>query len=222
MYGLTEAFRSTYLPPEEIEVRPDSIGKAIPNAQVMVVRPDGTECAPGEPGELVHRGVLVSLGYWNDPEASAQRFRPAPRQLPGLPLPERAVWSGDQVRRDDQGYLYFVARQDDMIKTSGYRVSPSEVEEIAYMSGTVAEAAALGVSHPVLGEAIALAVVAHPGAGTGVSEESLIEHCRRHLPNFMVPRRVLFMDHLARSPNGKIDRRFLAESLAGLFEEDGG
>ena len=151
MYGLTEAFRSTYLPPEEIDHRPDSIGKAIPNAEILVVRADGSPCAPGEPGELVHRGSLVAQGYWNDPDKTAERFRPLPGQNPALPLVEMAVWSGDTVRIDQEGFLYFIGRKDDMIKTSGYRVSPTEIEEVLYDSGLVAEAAALGVTHPALG-----------------------------------------------------------------------
>ena len=154
MYGLTESFRSTYLPPSEVDRRPDSIGKAIPNAEVLVVREDGTPCAPGEPGELVHRGALVSLGYWNDPEKTAERFKPAPGQPAGLTMPEMAVWSGDTVRRDEEGFLYFVSRRDEMIKTSGYRVSPTEVEEVIYATGCAGEVAALGIPHPVLGQAI--------------------------------------------------------------------
>ena len=124
MYGLTEAFRSTYLPPAEVDRRPDSIGKAIPFAEVLVVRDDGSPCEAGEPGELVHRGALVALGYWNDAEKTAERFRPSPGQPVGIVHPEIAVWSGDSVRRDSDGFLYFVGRKDDMIKTSGYRVSP--------------------------------------------------------------------------------------------------
>src|SRR4029078_4793027 len=130
MYGLTESFRSTFLPPEEIDRRPDSIGKAIPNAEVLVVREDGSRCAPGEPGELVHRGALVSLGYWNDAERTAERFRPAPGQPSGLMMTEMAVWSGDTGRTAEDGFIYFISRRDEMIKTSGYRVSPTEVEEI--------------------------------------------------------------------------------------------
>lgn len=160
MYGLTEAFRSTYLPPDEVDRRPESMGKAIPNAEIMVVREDGTHCAPGEPGELVHRGVHVALGYWNDPEKTAERYKPAPGQLAGLPVTELAVWSGDTVKMDDEGFLYFVGRRDEMIKTSGYRVSPTEVEEVVYATGLVAEAAAIGVSHPVLGQAVVLVVYA--------------------------------------------------------------
>ena len=115
-----------------------------------MVRPNGELCDTGEPGELVHRGALVSLGYWNDPERTAERFRPAPGQDPALPLTELAVWSGDTVRRDEDGFLYFVGRKDEMIKTSGYRVSPTEVEEVVYASGTVSEAVAIGVPHETI------------------------------------------------------------------------
>ena len=158
MYGLTEAFRSTYLSPEEVDRRPESMGKAIPNAEILVVREDGTPCAPGEPGELVHRGAHVALGYWNDPGKTAERFRPAPGQLAGLPIPELAVWSGDTVKMDDEGFLYFVGRRDEMIKTSGYRVSPTEVEEVVYATVLDTEVAALGVAHPVLGQAVVLEI----------------------------------------------------------------
>jgi acyl-CoA ligase (AMP-forming) (exosortase A-associated) len=217
MYGLTEAFRSTYLPPEEIDRRPDSIGKAIPNAEILVVREDGTPCAPGEPGELVHRGSLVALGYWNDPVKTAERFRPAPGQNPGLPLPELAVWSGDTARMDEDGFLYFIGRKDDMIKTSGYRVSPTEVEEVLYGSGQVAETAALGIPHPALGQAI-VAVI--KPLREMCSESALIAHCKQHLPNFMVPLQIVVRRaDLPRNPNGKIDRKALVEELRGLFPE---
>jgi acyl-CoA ligase (AMP-forming) (exosortase A-associated) len=136
MYGLTEAFRGTYLPPEQLDLRPDSMGKAIPNADILVVRPDGSACDADEPGELVQRGALVALGYWNDPVKTAERFKPLPGQRSELPIAEMAVWSGDTVRRDGEGYLYFVGRRDEMIKTSGYRVSPTEVEEVVYASGS--------------------------------------------------------------------------------------
>ena len=129
MYGLTEAFRSTYLHPSKVDERMGSMGKAIPNAEIMVVREDGTECDPGEPGELVHRGPHVSLGYWNDEVKTAERFKPVPVKKNGLMLTEMAVFSGDTVKKDEDGFLYFVGRKDEMIKTSGYRVSPMEVEE---------------------------------------------------------------------------------------------
>ncbi|MEQ9463446.1 MAG: acyl-CoA ligase (AMP-forming), exosortase A system-associated [Haliea sp.] len=219
MYGLTEAFRSTFLPPEELDARPQSIGKAIPNAEILVVNEAGQVCAPNEPGELVHRGALVALGYWNDPEKTAERFRPCPGQDPALPVPELAVWSGDQVARDEDGFLYFVARKDDMIKTSGYRVSPTEVEEVAYHSGLVAGAAALGLAHAQLGQAIALVVTPAAGADRATLDADLLAFCQRELPNFMVPTRIVVRDTLPHNQNGKIDRRALGAEYAHLLEE---
>jgi acyl-CoA ligase (AMP-forming) (exosortase A-associated) len=220
MYGLTEAFRSTYLPPEMIDQRPDSIGKAIPNAEVMVVREDGTSCAPGEPGELVHRGVLVSLGYWNDAEKTNERFKPAPGQASGLKLTEIAVWSGDTVRSDEDGYLYFVSRRDEMIKTSGYRVSPTEVEEVLYTTGLVGEVAAFGVDHALLGQAIV--IVATPPEGKAeLDAAGLMRECKQRLPGFMVPSHIEpAAGTLPRNPNGKIDRKLLSGRLAGLFNKE--
>lgn len=217
MYGLTEAFRSTYLPPEEIDRRPDSIGKAIPNAEILVVRDDGTPCAPHEPGELVHRGSLVAMGYWNDPQKTAERYRPWPGQPRELPITELAVWSGDTVTRDEDGYMYFVGRKDDMIKTSGYRVSPTEVEEVIYASGQVGEVAVVGVPHPVLGHAI-VAIITDPQDGDADSN-AVIAVCREKLPNFMVPAQVQRRESLPRNPNGKIDRKVLAHEIADLFQE---
>jgi acyl-CoA ligase (AMP-forming) (exosortase A-associated) len=215
MYGLTEAFRSTYLPPAELDRRPESMGKAIPNAEILVVRPDGTPCAPNEPGELVHRGALVSLGYWNDPEKTAERFKPLPNQNPALMLPEVAVWSGDTVKMDTEGFLYFVGRRDEMIKTSGYRVSPTEVEEVVFASGLVADAVAVGVPHPKLGQAIVMVATAAPGKPA--DPERLLEVCKRELPLFMVPQRVEWRAALPRNPNGKYDRPRLALELKDLF-----
>lgn len=216
MYGLTEAFRSTYLPPEEVARRPDSIGRAIPNAEILVVRPDGSVCDPDEPGELVHRGALVALGYWNDPARTAQRFRPAPCREAGLPLQEPAVWSGDTVRRDAEGYLYFIGRSDDMIKVSGYRISPTEIESVLYTTGLVAEAAAFGIEHPQLGQAIAVIAVPVDGGtqDTAAATAALLAECKRHLPAYMVPARVdLRAGPLPRNPNGKIDRNLLRLTL---------
>ena len=216
MYGLTEAFRSTFLPPEQVDIRPESVGKAVPYAEVMVVREDGSECAPGEPGELVHRGSLVAMGYWNDPERTAERFRPAPGQEKGLPIPEIAVWSGDRMKKDEEGYLYFVSRNDEMIKTSGYRVSPSEVEEVVYATGMVKEAAAIGVPHPDLGQGILLVAVAD-----GIDDPApLLSYCRKVLPTFMVPHDVVFLQELPHNPNGKIDRRQLAGDYRDHFAPD--
>lgn len=216
MYGLTEAFRSTYLPPDQIDIRPDSMGKAIPNAEIMVVREDGSLCAPHEPGELVHRGALVSLGYWNAPDKTAERFKPAPGQLSGLPLTEIAVWSGDTVTMDEEGFLFFVGRQDDMIKTSGYRVSPSEIEEVIYASNMVSEAAAIGIEHPSLGQAIV--VVVCTDSPQTFDSQALIDICRMQLPNYMVPSDIRVITHLPRNPNGKIDRKQLCQRFDNLFQ----
>ncbi len=221
MYGLTEAFRSTYLAPEQLERRPDSIGQAIPNAEVLVLRPDGSVCDADEPGELVHRGALVALGYWNDAARTAERFKPLPPQASGLVLPELAVWSGDTVRRDAEGYLYFVGRSDEMIKTSGYRVSPTEIEEVAYASGLVGDAAALGLPHAVLGQAIALLVT--PAPGVELLRDSVLAACRARLPSYMVPLWVEIRDGvLPRNPNGKIDRPLLARELAQAYAVQSG
>lgn len=216
MYGLTEAFRSTYLPPEEVDRRPDSIGKAIPNAEILVLREDGTSCESDEPGELVHRGALVGMGYWNDPEKTAERYKPLPGRDVGLVLPEIAVFSGDTVRRDQDGFLYFVGRRDEMIKTSGYRVSPTEVEEVVYATQHVGECAAFGVPHPVLGQAIV--VVVAPRAGGQINVTTLMTALRERLPVYMVPTKI---DEraapLPRNPNGKIDRKLLASEFDDLF-----
>jgi len=214
MYGLTEAFRSTYLPPEEVDRRPDSIGKAIPNAEILVLREDGSECAPDEPGELVHRGALVGMGYWGDAEKTAERYKPLPAgtggREPGLMLPEVAVFSGDTVRRDAEGFLYFIGRRDEMMKTSGYRVSPTEVEEVLYGTKLVSECVAFGVDHASLGQAIQIIATA-PDGSDALDVARLIAECKRLMPAYMVPHGVLPMrGPLPRNPNGKIDRKLLA------------
>ena len=211
MYGLTEAFRSTYLDPREVDRHPDSIGKAIPNAEILVLRPDGTRCEPGEEGELVHRGALVALGYWNDPERTAQRFRPV--HHPGQPwrAPELAVWSGDTVVADEEGFLYFVGRTDDMIKTSGYRVSPSEIEEAAYATGVVRDAVALGIDEVGIGHRIVLVAT---GLDGDLDTAMLLAALRQALPLYMVPSQVHVRDELPRSPNGKFDRNLMKAQVS--------
>lgn len=213
MYGLTEAFRSTFLPPSEVDRRPDSIGKAIPNAEILVLREDGSVCAPNEPGELVHRGALVAQGYWNDPEKTAERFKPLPASLPGrgkgLVLPEIAVFSGDTVRMDEDGFLYFIGRRDEMIKTSGYRVSPTEIEEIIYSTGLVGECVAFGVENERLGQAIQVIATAPPDSSLDVAQ--LLSECRVRMPAYMVPAGIeVRPGPLPRNPNGKIDRKALS------------
>jgi len=208
MYGLTEAFRSTFLMPEELEKYPDSIGRAIPNAEIMVVRPDGSLCDDDEPGELVHRGVHVALGYWNDPDRTRVRYRPVPGQPAGLPMPEMAVWSGDVVRRDAAGYLYFLGRNDEMIKTSGYRVSPHEIETSLLELQGVREAVVFGVPDERLGQAVIAVLYAAPS----LTQDFVLAACRQQLPSYMVPRLVkLRSDSLPRNANGKIDRLSLRQ-----------
>jgi len=216
IYGLTEAFRSTYLPPEEVDRRPDSIGKAIPNAEILVLREDGTRCAPGEPGELVHRGALVSLGYWNAPELTSRRFRPVAGHVAQGGQPEVAVWSGDTVAQDADGYLYFRGRRDEMIKSSGYRISPTEIEDIVLQSGLVAEVVAVGIPDPRLGQTIAIIAVAATTAAAMTASDrtaALLAHCKMAMPHYMIPGQGEWRPVLPRNPNGKYDRAALRDGL---------
>lgn len=211
MYGLTEAFRSTYLDPREVEHRPESIGKPIPNASIDVLDASGEPCAAGVEGELVHAGPLVAQGYWNNPAATAERFRPTPLSLGGE---GQAVWSGDTVRRDAEGFLYFVERRDAMIKSSGYRISPSEVEDVLFSYPGVGEAVVVGAPHGALGEAVVALIVAADGE---LDSEAVLAHCKGELPGFMVPAVVILRDTLPRNANGKIDRPALADEVRSLF-----
>ena len=206
MYGLTEAFRSTYLDPALIDGNPTSMGSAIPFAEIMIVAPDGSEAAPDQSGELVHAGPLVARGYWQDEARTAERFKPAPKfsRYGGM-----AVSSGDTVKRNSEGLLYFVGRDDAMIKTSGNRVSPTEIEEAAVESGLVAEACALGRKDERLGAAIILFV-----RGSG-DDEGLKAHLKATLPNFMQPTEVVWLEAFPKNANGKLDRNVLAERLTG-------
>lgn len=204
MYGLTEAFRSTYLDPALVGAHPDSMGRAIPFAEILVVRPDGSIAADDEPGELVHAGPLVAKGYWHDPERTAERFRPAPV---GSAYGGMAVWSGDTVRRDADGLHYFVGRYDEMIKVSGNRISPTEIEEAATASGATSEAVAVGVPDERLGQKIILVV-----KGDATKEENLLSFFKAQLPSFMIPSKVIWMPALPRNPNGKLDRAMIRAS----------
>jgi acyl-CoA ligase (AMP-forming) (exosortase A-associated) len=205
MYGLSEAFRSTYLPPAEIDRRPESIGKAIPETTINVIR-DGRECEAGEVGELVHRGPTVALGYWRDPDAAARVFRPF--SDPHSKCSEVAVYSGDYVKRDAEGFLYFVGRRDTMIKTQGFRVSPDEVEELILASGLVREAAVVGKPDEVAGAVIAAHIV--PKDRATFSEASLVDFCRQEMPRHLVPKSIHLHEALPRTGTGKIDRKKLA------------
>jgi acyl-coenzyme A synthetase/AMP-(fatty) acid ligase len=207
MYGLTEAFRSTYLDPSLVDSHPTSMGKAIPFAEILVIADDGQLAADGEEGELVHAGPLVSYGYWKDDERTAQRFRPAPdaSTYGGI-----AVWSGDRVRREADGLLYFVGRRDAMIKSAGNRISPQEVEDAAIATGLVAEAVAVGVPDPKLGQAVCLAVRAADSFDEGALRKALATA----LPNFMHPRLIRRYEAMPRNPNGKLDRNTIAQDLS--------
>jgi acyl-CoA ligase (AMP-forming) (exosortase A-associated) len=216
MYGLTEAFRSSYLDPSQVDIRPDSVGKALPNAELLVLREDGTACGPGEEGELVHRGPLVALGYWNDPARTAERFRIYKNPLsPGL-KPETAVWSGDIFKTDAEGYLYFVGRRDEQIKSSGYRISPTEIETALQAIPGVKEVAVFGLPDADLGEVPVAAIVASEDFPLRL--DTVIERCRRDLPGYMVPR-LIEVSELPRSPNGKIDRAGMRASLMSARNE---
>ncbi|PQM27999.1 acyl-CoA ligase (AMP-forming), exosortase A system-associated [Sphingopyxis lindanitolerans] len=203
MYGLTEAFRSTWLSPDLVAAHPTSMGRAIPHAEILVCRADGSVAGDDEPGELVHAGPLVAKGYWRDAARTAERFKPAPAasRYGGI-----AVWSGDTVRRDSEGLLTFVGRDDAMIKTAGNRVSPTEVEDAAVASGLIYEAVAFGIPDPRLGAAIIL-IVRGKGAR---DEEGLAAYLRQNLPNFMQPQAVEWRGELPRNPNGKLDRVAIA------------
>jgi acyl-CoA synthetase (AMP-forming)/AMP-acid ligase II len=208
MYGLTEAFRSTYLPPERVDRKPNSMGQAIPGAEILVVRDDLSPAAPGEVGQLVHRGPTVALGYWDDPTATARVYRPNPLRPSGTPDSERVVFSGDLVYRDEEGDLFFVGREDAMIKTLGYRVSPDEVTDVIYASGEVVEAIVSSEPDELRGARIvAYVVLAEHGA-----LERLEAFVAGELPRHMQPSRIDVRQELRRTTSGKHD-------LAGTARE---
>ena len=214
MYGLTEAFRSTYLPADQIDKHADSIGIAIPYAALHLINAAGELCSANELGELVHSGPLVTMGYWNSPDRTHKRFRP----LPGTDqtgLNQMAVWSGDLMRQDEQGLYYFVGRMDAMIKTSGYRVSPAEIESVAQAANPHTRLAAVGIPHPALGQAILL-VLEH---GDDTLPQQLIDACKQQLPQYMVPLAVESMQRLPHNVNGKIDRVALARHYHDYFAD---
>jgi acyl-CoA synthetase (AMP-forming)/AMP-acid ligase II len=206
MYGLTEAFRSTYLPPEEVDRRPDSIGKAIPETEILVVNSEGRLCKPGELGILVHRGPTVSPGYWNQPQLTAQFFKPHPF-IPKDQGGDIVCYSGDLVRTDEDGFLYFAARADGQIKSQGYRVSPAEVEEVLMETGGLAQAAVIGLPAGEGGERIHALVV--PVRTACLSTDEILRRCALRLPAYMLPKSIEVLDCLPRTPNGKTDYKSL-------------
>lgn len=201
MYGLTEAFRSTYLPPEELDRRPTSMGRAIPETEIWVLDEQNQHCPPGQVGELVHRGPTVSLGYWRNDEATRRVFRINPFDPSSG---EWVVYSGDLARWDEDGFLHYVGRRDEQIKTEGYRVSPQEVEELVLMLPAVKEAVAFGVPDERSGYKIAIALSLQPGAAC--TADQVIQHIRALAPAYMVPARVEILDDLPKGATGKLDR----------------
>jgi acyl-CoA ligase (AMP-forming) (exosortase A-associated) len=206
MYGMTETLRSTYLAPEDVDGRPNSIGKPIPNADVRVLRPDGTPCAPNEPGELVQGGPLIARGYWNDAGRTMEVFRPRGDAEAGCD--ERCVWSGDIVTRDAEGFIYFIGRRDDMMKVRGYRVAPLEIEEALMASGQLAAAAVL--LDPTMESDPDLVACVTPRQEGTIDTAAILARCRETLPAYLAPRRISVFDSLPTTPNGKLDRRALA------------
>lgn len=208
MFGLTECKRISYLPPEELDRRPTSVGRAMPNVEVYLVDGQDRPVPAGEVGELVVRGSNVMRGYWKLPEETDRALRPGP--VAG----ERVLYTGDLFRMDSDGFLYWIGRRDDIIKTRGEKVSPKEVEEVLYRLSGVGMAAVVGVPDPVLGQAVK-AIIA-PREGCELTEQEVLRHCVRHLEDFMVPKQVEFRVTLPKTATGKIDRRQLAlESGAG-------
>jgi acyl-CoA ligase (AMP-forming) (exosortase A-associated) len=203
MYGLTEAFRSTYLPPSELDRRPTSMGKAIPDTEILVLNAHGQLCQPGEPGELVHRGPTVSLGYWNRPDETARALRPNPLLPPEMGDCEKVCYSGDLVKMDEDGFLYFIGRRDTMIKSSGFRISPTEVEEVLFQSGIVRGAAVIGLPDEALGQVIKAFIVSKDG--NSVNTEVLLAFCAQKMPRYMVPKVFEVLTELPKTSSGKVD-----------------
>jgi acyl-CoA ligase (AMP-forming) (exosortase A-associated) len=203
MYGLTEAFRSTFLPPAELDRRPTSMGKAIPDTEILVLNENGQLCKPGEPGELVHRGPTVSLGYWNRPEETARALRPNPLLPQEMGHCEKVCYSGDVVKMDEDGFLYFIGRRDTMIKSSGVRISPTEVEEVLFQTGKLRGAAVIGLPDDILGQVIKAFVV--PRDGEPLDTEAVLAHCAEKMPRYMVPKFLEVLTELPKTSSGKVD-----------------
>jgi acyl-CoA ligase (AMP-forming) (exosortase A-associated) len=203
MYGLTEAFRSTYLPAEELDRRPTSMGKAIPDTEILVINDHGQLCKPGEVGELVHRGPTVSMGYWGNREATDRVLRPNPLLPAELGDVERVCYSGDWVKMDENGFLYYVGRRDAMIKSSGIRISPTEVEEVVFQSGRVRHAAAIGVPDEISGQLVKIFVVGKDGEA--VDTQAILSFCEENMPRHMVPKFIDVLEELPKTSSGKID-----------------
>jgi len=201
MYGLTECKRVSYLPPQEIDKRPTSVGKGMPNQEVYIVNQKGERVGPGVVGELVVRGSNVMRGYWKSPEETDKVLKP------GLYPGEMVLYTGDLFKMDEEGYLYFVARKDDLIKTRGERVSPKEVENVLHDIDGVAEAAVIGIPDEILGKAIKAFIVTDNGID--LTKKEVFKCCSDHLEYFMVPKYIEFTDSFKKTSSGKIDKKVL-------------
>ena len=204
MYGLTEAFRSTYLPPSEIARRPTSIGKAIPNTEILVLNEEGQMCGPGEIGELVHHGPTVSLGYWGHEDLTRKVLRPHPFPQPGRTQSDLVCYSGDLVKRDEKGFLFFVGRRDNQIKSAGFRISPTEVEDVICRIPSIRQAAVIGVPDSVLGQHLVAYVLAAE-CSTEFSSAEILSRCAAELPRHMVPRQIIVVENLPLTSSGKVN-----------------
>jgi acyl-CoA ligase (AMP-forming) (exosortase A-associated) len=213
MYGLTEAFRSTYLPAEELDRGSDCIGKPLLNAEVLIVNDSDEECAPGEVGHLIHRGPTVTLGYWNKEEQTREVFRPHPFSPPELVDSEKVVYSGDLARKDEEGYIYFVGRESQLIKPGGYRLGPEEVENLLTSSELVSEACAFGLPDGEAGEQVAAVISLQNGQEEGTLE-SIREFCMRNAPPYMVPKKIEVWEELPKTASGKLNRPEIREGFS--------
>jgi amino acid adenylation domain-containing protein len=202
MYGLTECKRCTYLPPKDLERKPLSVGIAIPNTELWIIDEDGNKVGPDIVGQLVIRGATVMRGYWGKPEATAKKLKPGP--LPG----EFVLHTGDYCKIDEEGYLYFVARMDDVIKSRGEKVAPKEVEHVLMNIPGVKEAAVIGVPDEILGQAVKAFVV--PENGIILSEKQVQRECQARLENFMVPKHIAIVANLPKTDTGKIKKTGLS------------
>ncbi|NNF78744.1 MAG: AMP-binding protein [Rhizobiales bacterium] len=212
MYGLTEAFRSTYLPPAELDRRPTSMGKAIPNTEIMVINEDGKLCQAGEIGELVHHGPTVSQGYWGHPDLTAKVLRPHPAPQPGRTNSDLVCYSGDLVKRDEEGFLYFVGRRDNQIKSAGFRISPTEVEDVICRVAPIRQAAVVGAPDEVLGQ-ILVAFAIPQERSEALEPTQVLSSCASKLPRHMIPKRIFLVDELPMTSSGKVNYPALRERV---------
>jgi acyl-coenzyme A synthetase/AMP-(fatty) acid ligase len=213
MYGFTEAFRSTFLDPKEVDRIPESIGKSLPNVQVEIINERNEICKPGEIGELIHRGAGVARGYWNSPDLTAKVYRENPLLPQGSVYLDTVAYSGDLATKDEDGFIYYVGRKDHQIKTCGYRVSPTEVEALIMECPGVAEVVVYGLDDPELGQKLR-AIVSLSG-DTSISE--ILNHCRADAPYYLVPKEIFSASEFPRTASGKIDRQAMIEQSMAQY-----